>query len=188
MNVSSADLGRFFTGYNAVVRRTKDWAHTMPEYRQFVWGVFCRILGETPQWSGKAVANWNLSVGGPDLDWDPNVGDKVDIWGSAHQRGDAKWIEYAKARNLPRIREINSKNHRVWITNMVEGDDDHGKSSTNYILSLQSDDYWDKKLRWQNKPYETADESILFIQAQQSANPRNLRAFYKSFDALLPGT
>jgi len=35
-------------------------------YRGFVTATFHRVLTETPQWSGNAVANWNVSLNSPD--------------------------------------------------------------------------------------------------------------------------
>jgi len=44
-------------------------------YRGFVTAVFHRLLTETPQWSGNAVANWNVSINGSD--WSVNHGLKT---------------------------------------------------------------------------------------------------------------
>lgn len=131
-------------------------------FREIVWVTFCRILEETPQFSGKAVANWNIGVGAPDFSYDPHVGDKVGLHDLAHQRGDNEWIEYAKFRNAPKVKQI-SRDLKVFICNGVEGDDDNGRSTELYLDSLQDPGYWAVKLRSINQPYETAHEAIIHI-------------------------
>lgn len=137
-------------------------------YRQIVWETFCRILEQTPQWSGKAVANWNLSVGAPDFSYDPDVGDKLDLFDLARHRGDNEWIEYAKFRNAPKVKEIR-RDLKVYICNGVEGDSDNGRSTELYLDSLQDPKYWAVKLRSVNQPYETAHESIIHIAGEYLA-------------------
>jgi hypothetical protein len=131
-------------------------------FREIVWLTFCRILEQTPQWSGKAVANWNIGVGAPDFSYDPDVGEKLGRYDLALQRGDNEWIEYAKFRNAPKIREIR-RDLKVFICNGVEGDTDNGRSSELYLDSLQDPKYWAVKLRQVNQPYETAHESVIHI-------------------------
>lgn len=135
-------------------------------YRDTVWRVFTRILNQTPQFTGRAVANWNIGVGAPDYDFDPGLGDDIEMSGAqypiAHWRGDRKWIERAKARNRPKMARI-TRGMRVYINNGVMGDDDGGKSSELYMEALQESGYWLDKLRMVNKPYETAQESVIFM-------------------------
>ena len=40
---------------------------TADAFRNYVWQVFLRILQNTPQSSGRAVANWNISANSPDF-------------------------------------------------------------------------------------------------------------------------
>jgi hypothetical protein len=133
-------------------------------FREFVWQVFCEILEQTPQWSGKAVANWNIGVGAPDYSWDENVGEKVDSFAlNVLQKGDNEWIEYAKFRNAGKLKEI-KRREKVFITNSVWGDDDNGKASSNhYLEALQDPSYWQEKLRTVNKPYEVATETMIRV-------------------------
>jgi hypothetical protein len=131
-------------------------------FRDFVWKVFCEILNQTPQWSGKAVANWNIGVGAPDFSWDDNVGDHIDAFALAHERGDEKWKRYARERNKHKLKEIHRR-EKVFITNAVWGDTDHGKSSHLYLESLQDPAYWTKKLRVVNQPYEIATETMIRV-------------------------
>lgn len=148
------------------------------QYRAFIWSVFTRILENTPQSTGRAVANWNIGINSPDLEFDPDVGDEVSVSGgfsSYRSKGDKTWIEYAKERNIAKVwgpgggprkgfvaggltgRDI------VYITNMVEGDDDEGNGGVNYLLDLQDPAYAARRLRVQNQPYETAQESIIIV-------------------------
>lgn len=55
--------------------------HCEQVFRGYVTAVFHRLVMETPQFSGNAVANWNVSVGSPDFsvnlgwkhDYDPSA-------------------------------------------------------------------------------------------------------------------
>lgn len=133
-------------------------------FREFVWKVFCEILEQTPQWSGKAVANWNIGVGAPDFSWDDGVGEKVDLWATnVLERGNREWIEYAKFRNAGKIHEIRRR-EKVFITNAVMGDDDNGRAGSEmYLDALQDPAYWTQKLRAVNKPYEVATETMIRV-------------------------
>ena len=47
-------------------------AYVVDQYRTFCYGVFYHLVSETPQWTGNAAANWNVSTGSPDTessDW-----------------------------------------------------------------------------------------------------------------------
>jgi hypothetical protein len=140
-------------------------------YREVVWAVFIEVLYQTPQFTGRAVANWNIGLGAPDFSSDSGLGDEVamvsDSTGltDAHQREDQKWIDYAIANNEPKIAQI-QRGSKVYITNNVRGDDDNGKSSELYLESLQDSAYWSVKLREANKPYETAQETIMSMAAR----------------------
>lgn len=138
-------------------------------YREIVWDIFVRILNQTPQFTGRAVANWNIGVGAPDYDYDDTLGDTVQpiSFGSpgrvaANERGDRKWIERAKVRNRPKMPLI-QRSTKVFINNGIVGDDDDGRSSEMYLESLQDPGYWAVKLRYTNKPYETAQESVIHV-------------------------
>ena len=152
---------------------------TAAEYRSFVWAVFLRILKETPQFSGTAVANWNISINGPNYDYDPTLGDELDPFtGLAYEKGHPRWIEVAKRRNTPIVWGPGggpqkgykpgglSYRDKVYITNSVRGDSDDGKSLEAYMESLQDPGYAARKLRDVNKPYETAQESVIVIAGQ----------------------
>lgn len=147
-------------------------------YRDVVWRIFSRILNKTPQFTGKAVANWNIGVGAPDYDFDPGLGDDIQMFWfedarpEAHVRGDPKWIERAKARNRPKMARI-TRGMRVYINNGVMGDDDGGKSSELYLEALQNPGYWSVKLRMANQPYETAQESVI-IMAEREGRLRGI--------------
>lgn len=150
-------------------------AMAVQEYRDLVWAIFSRILNQTPQFSGKAVANWNIGVGAPDYSFDDNFGDEISAYMGdgrrdfAHSKGSSagrKWIDAAKARNRPKMALI-QRNTKVYINNNVRGDTDNGKSSEYYLESLQDSTYWARKLRDVNQPYETAQESVMFMVEQK---------------------
>lgn len=138
-------------------------------FRKAVWEVFCNILVQTPQFTGRAVANWNIGVGAPDLTFDP-AGDDQRVTKSGYlakgkslrQRGDHYWIDYAKEKNRPRLFLIKGST-KVFISNAARGDTDNGKSSEMYLESLQDPAYWMQKLRDVNKPYETAAETLILF-------------------------
>lgn len=153
-------------------------------YRGGLNALFTELLETTPQSSGRAVANWKISIGGPDLSWDPDVGDSPEVnstkdggmhvtWGH-RQKGDRKWIDYARfdqgsklTRGSPKGGRNTSKNSnrvqlgdRVFFSNRVQGDDNFGGAgSTYYLDDLQHD--WAGKLRAVNQPYQTVAETLL---------------------------
>jgi hypothetical protein len=133
-------------------------------FRDYVWQVFLRVLRETPQWSGKAAANWNLSIGSPNFNFDDTLGDAVDLHGVAHARGDERWLRVARARNKPIVARIKARD-KVFISNGVVGDNG-GKGALAYMQALQSSSYWMQHLRQVNRPYEIAQESVVIVTEQ----------------------
>ncbi len=186
---------RFQDGIDLWVKRSEEMF--IADFRDLVWAVFCRILVQTPQYTGKAVANWNIGVGAPDESFQDNLGDpreaEQDYRGDWHpvptqERGDSEWIEVAMARNKPKLALI-KRNTRVYFSNNVVGDNDDGKSDVLYLSSLQDAGYWQEKLREVNKPYEIAAESVLFALAEQGRLPgRRFRAGGGSLGDADPGT
>ena len=139
---------------------------TLRRFRRAVWAVFTRLLDTTPQFSGRAVANWNIGVDTPDLTFEDDVGDfdeSVSPIGSARQVGDQGWIEYAKAKNEPRLALITSRS-RVFITNTTRGDafkGDKREGPTYYLLDLQSPERWANVLRDENAAAERVADVML---------------------------
>jgi hypothetical protein len=154
----------------------------MSEYREVVWEIFCRILEQTPQFTGRAVAHWDIQIVSPEgfvrtpppFD-DPNVGRVVNMVDprrtkkgrftkreSAQRKGNPMFIEVAKARNKPRLALLR-RYDSVRFVNDVQGDSD-GRPSGFYMKELQDPGYWKEKLRSVNQPYETAQESIGVVQ------------------------
>ena len=138
-------------------------------FRRVVWQIFERIVLQTPQYSGRAVANWNLGINAPDLSFDPGMGDELELTGSgyvnnklARKRGDMKWASEALDRARFVLRRL-KRGDKVYITNATRGDTDGGASSAAYLADLQEEDYWMVKLRKANDPYETAMESAVLI-------------------------
>lgn len=149
----------------AIIFRAK--ATQLDHFQSAVWALFRTILRSTPQWSGKAVANWNIGIDSPDFTVDEQAGEgggvKTFSRGSnfsPRHVGDNKWIEFAELMNKSKIRKILTKS-TVYISNGVTGDSDGGNSSEHYLASLQDPGYWARKLRLVNMPYETVAEVIL---------------------------
>lgn len=166
-----------------LIRRTRE--AFVEDYREAVWAIFCRILEQTPQFTGRAVAHWDIQVDGntsyfqnDDIGKQVNKVDPQRRKSAKHkgqfvkrqvaqQKGNPQFIEIAKARNLPKLKLIH-RGSVVRFTNNVQGDDDtggpQGKKSTFYMRELQEPTYWKAKLRAANQPYETAQESIAWEQ------------------------
>ena len=151
---------------------------SLKQFRAAVWALFNELLVQTPQGSGRAVANWKIGLDAPDLSHDDTLGDEPEIldtkaggtyarWGH-RRKGDRKWIQHALDENRHLV-EAGSRGSvsrirsgtRVFFSNNVQGDTDHGQSDTNYFASLQKGEYWAAKLREANKPYETVAETLI---------------------------
>ena len=103
-------------------------------FRGFVTATYHRILTETPQWSGNAVSNWNVSLNGPDWSvthalkkaaapdrsaralrahkWDTPYGPAV-------SKGDPRGIMMSVRRAKPTLAGITIK-YRVHLCNAAE--------------------------------------------------------------------
>jgi len=142
------------------------------EYRKACKGLFRELLYSTPQFTGRAVANWKIGINAPDWSWDPNEGERDQeirtskagkgyvFLGKIRQMGDKKWIDQAWDHNLYKFRQI-KLGDQVFFSNNVQGDTDNGDSSTHYLADLQDVTYWSEKLRFVNMPYQTAAETVL---------------------------
>ena len=170
------------------------------EYRDLVWAIFLRLLKETPQYTGHAVASWNIGVGVPDMTpttYRSDVveqatpadeatragaernGIKLARWehpANVREKGDSRAIEAAKRRNAPKLRQI-KPGSKVFFTNTARGDMSakadkaQGFSGdTFYLEALQSPSYWRVKLRAENKPYETVNETVVAVQERMLGN------------------
>lgn len=136
---------------------------SLVHFRIAVWALFQELVYTTPQFTGKAAANWNIGLGAPDLSVDDSLGerpeDKKAKDGHAYQLlvarhvGDRKWAEESIERNRFKPGRILT-NTRVFISNAVQGDDDEGgpmgTQSEYYLAALQSPGYWAAKLREEN--------------------------------------
>lgn len=165
------NLGQFDIGIDLFMKKVEQ--SPVQVFRWMVWEVFCEILEQTPQWSGKAVANWNIGVGAPDYTWDDSLGEP-DTGTYLHNaaaplvKHDPQWIEVAKFRNLEKLNLI-TRRERVYITNSVMGDDDKG-GQVAYLAALQDPVYWQQKLRAANKPYEVATETMVRVISETQIN------------------
>ena len=144
----------------------------LEQYRKAVWAVFVELVYTTPQFSGRAAANWNIGVDAPDFTVDYSLGEQPDIVDNkkndgAHiaispkRVGDNKWASEALERNKYKLRQIKSKS-KVYISNGVKGDVDegNGRSSPYYLADLQDPTYWARRLREVNQPYETVSQVL----------------------------
>lgn len=140
------NLSSLNKGVDVLMRRAEE--SYVAEYRQFVWAVFVRLLYETPQYSGTAVASWNIllsdSVGpdaGPtgyksdvqpgrsrlealDLYRNEDTGKTVTeltLSPNAREKGDLRAIDYARRRNAKKIPLIKRRT-RVFFVNTARGD------------------------------------------------------------------
>lgn len=141
-------------------------------YREVVGKVFRRILRQTPQFSGAAVAHWTIGLGSPNTFYDPGLGrSDLRLARSAAgetrplARGNRYWIDVAWRREKPKIEQI-KKGRAVYITNGVLGDTDNGRSLESYITSLQDPSYAAAKLRPENQVYEPVQDSVAWVVAQ----------------------
>ena len=165
--------GEIQTAIGAYAKRLQ---HQSTEaYKDYVWHLFTTILENTPQYSGKAVANWVLRVGSPDLTYDPSFGDEPQIAMvdggmqivPTRQKGDREWILKAIQRNAPRLPTIKAGTP-VFITNVVE--DETGFA---YLADLEIN--WRQKLRAVNRPYKTAAELASVIEDVHRVGSRMVR-------------
>lgn len=166
------NLPQSLRGIELRMARAKDMARD--QYRAFVWQVFLRILRETPQYSGRGVAHWNLSIGSPNFTTYSGLGDdatKEPAWDprygmhakgiAAHERGDERWERVARNRARP-IKDRIFLKDKVFISNGVKGDGDDVGAEL-YMQALQDPGYWVYKLRQVNKDYEVAQESMIAV-------------------------
>lgn len=146
---------------------------SLAHFRKAIWAVFTQLVFTTPQFSGRAAANWNIGVDFPDFSFDPNLGEQVNIvpaksggskfqFFTPHKQGDEDWAMRALDRNEPKLALIKSST-KVFICNASQGDPDtaNGRTSEYYLADLQDPTYWSQHLRLENMPYETVSEVLL---------------------------
>lgn len=176
------DLTGFDKQAALLIRRVEE--AFVAEFREIAMEIFWRLLQETPQFSGRAVAHWQVGIDAPDYFRDDSLGTvfntvqprqkkrggfyKAD---SAFQKGDDKWANVAWMRNEHKFALIKRRS-KVYFTNNVHGDTDLGKSSEEYLQSLQDSGYWLHKLRPENQPYETAATTIMLVQREHIIKSR----------------
>jgi len=138
--------------------------------REFVGKVFRRVLNQTPQFSGEAVASWTIGINAPaplpvlSAKQQTGMGDKRirRLAGEMRplKKGSDHWIGIAWQRESPKLQKLKRKD-KVYITNRVLGE-----SGELYMELMQNPDYWMKRLRDVNKPYEVVGDSVAHIMAQ----------------------
>ena len=142
-------------------------------FREVTWQLFMRILRETPQWSGAAVAHWTIGIDSPATFYDPSLGYQDLVGGGRVKEGGRApsqkmseyWRRVARDREKPKLARIR-RGSTVFITNGVVGDTSNGTMSANYLEDLQNQATWMAKLREVNKPYEAAEASAFVVATQ----------------------
>lgn len=166
---------------------------SLEHFRKAVWAVFVQLVLTTPQFTGRAAANWNIGIDHPDFSVDYNAGERIEVvpaknggskfeFVTPRHQGDMKWAAESFERNEYKLMKIKS-NTKVFITNAVQGDVDeaNGRSTTYYLADLQDPTYWAQRLRFENMPYETVSEVLLSESWRQNlhlkGNSNNQRFF-----------
>jgi len=139
-------------------------AHVEDQFRTFCYGVFHHVVNTTPQWTGNAAANWNVSTGSPDtgmhIEWLAEAeegGEKLRGFpifpGGPFQRGHEAAVKMAEEHNAPVFKQI-LLTDTVYVSNSATNLD--GES---YIMRLEQNP--DDFLRPENKPGEMVKSAIL---------------------------
>lgn len=176
--MSSSQVTAFNNGIDVWLKQVRGLA--TDEYRDMVWEIFLRVVRETPQYTGKAVANWNISVGQPDFSFDDTLGDH-DIWfdedrpedsgginpEDLRHKGDRKWMQIAWNRNRPKKDAIRYGD-KVFISNGATGDSTTGypEEGFAYLEAIQEPGYWRRRLREENRPFESVQESVIYVMSR----------------------
>ena len=188
--ISAKGLFDFNRAIDAASERADDIS--VKEFRKAVWAVFEELVLTTPQYSGRAAANWNIGIDQPDFSVDYNLGEQEDVvpakkgghkieFISPRHVGDMKWAEETFQRNKHKLRQI-TRSSRVYITNATQGEVDrkNGRSSSYYLADLQDPTYWAKRLREANQPYETVSQVLLMESWRLRLNENLMeKAFFK---------
>lgn len=144
---------------------------TTNAFKEVVNDVFDRILMNTPQYSGAAVANWNVSIGTPNLSYDTNLGDKIPSGeGGRFAKGDTTWMSVPDSFATQVFGKITYADS-VYISNGVRGDDaiwSDSKPPTNYSFPYLAEEYnkgssYYQALRSVNLPIETLEETAIAV-------------------------
>lgn len=182
----SLDLRGFDKVKSALIRRANETL--VAEYRDVAREIFWRILHNTPQFTGRAVAHWQVGIDAPDNSFqDENIGKVVNLLTGRHKKdgtfykqdqalkkGDPKYIQVAWQRNLPKFAQI-KRGSKVYFTNAVMGDTDNGDSSEFYMQDLQETGYAVKKLRSLNQPYKNVYDTIVGYQLELAIVPGKIK-------------
>lgn len=147
------------------------------QYRDLIWATYLRLVKQTPQFSGHAAANWNIGIGAPDSHvYDETLKDEqraADFQSFlAREKGDMRAVNRAirryGGRNGPWSQRV-TRRTKVFFTNSVVGNDDQWQNEGfTYYLNEFQNPAWHHKLRSENLPYETAQETIYFVYARWS--------------------
>lgn len=181
------DLRGFDQAKAALIRRARETL--VAQYRDVAKEIFWRILHNTPQFTGRAVAHWQVGIDAPDNSFqDDSIGKVVNLLNGRHKKdgtfykqdqalkmGHPTYIQVAWQRNLPKF-DLIKRGSKVFFTNAVMGDTDNGESSEFYMQDLQDAGYAAKKLRpGVNTPYKNVADTILGYQLELAIVPGKIR-------------
>jgi len=119
-------------------------------FRGFCVMAFHRLVTETPQWSGSAATNWNLSTGSEDTSTQEKLQVKAwesanqDDWGPVSIKGDPLAVGLAIQRNMGKDAKI-KVGDEVYISNSAKS-----ISGQSYIMMLEENP--ENFLRTDNEP------------------------------------
>jgi len=179
VNASSAKAFKDFNnGIELWMKRVRSASEE--HFREMVWDLFKTVVRETPQWSGKAVANWNIGIGSVGDEYNDDYGDEGETvmtsashndWYTTvapHEKGDRKWATVALNRNRPIMKSI-KLNDKIFIYNHTIGDENFS-----YLEGFQSSPDWPTKLRVVNRPYETVQQSVAIVTKRWATKGMNM--------------
>ena len=137
--------------------------HATKQFQMFCYGVFEYVLYQTPQWTGNAAANWNVSTGSPDeripadlLDLAQYNTDKsgkfATLPGGPFKKGDRQAVDIAIGRNYAEFDRITLKDE-VFLANSSES-----LSGKSYIMHLEQNP--GNFLRAENEPGHMVSRAI----------------------------
>lgn len=121
--IASDDLDEFLLGLERWHQEAA--LEAVQVYKGIAVSVFNYVTHETPQWTGSAAANWNLSIGVPDFNVDlslkasQSTADRL-MGVGALQKGDEAAIQRAATRNAGRAEAITSLRTPVYLANAAQ--------------------------------------------------------------------
>ena len=178
LRVRKGEAEKFVAGLDKWLAELDE--HLDQTFRGFCVSVYHYIVHETPQWTGHAAANWNLSVGSPDMSEDRTLMFALD---EAHryptpregpsEKGHPRALALADQRNTGRDLDI-TVDTPVFITNAATD-----AQRQEYLDYLESGSGSSRPLRGINMPGHMRERAIGFYGNLGKISP-GLQASLKS--------